>query len=151
MLQVEVVGGAPGGAVVAVEPAQAQEAWTSILESQRWLEIRAGYGQDPSGFIVRLRTNVEEIPPSRVVFWMKATIPDEPEPVWNGGCAAEKEGGQALESLAAFAAEAPTERDHSTGALARATRSAHSIRGTPGFRARPTRSLGESGPSFSMR
>jgi hypothetical protein len=31
MLQVEVVGGTPGGAVVAVEPAQAREAWASIL------------------------------------------------------------------------------------------------------------------------
>jgi hypothetical protein len=40
--------------------------------------------------------------------------------------------------------------DHSTGALARFTSSAQVIRGTEGSRARPTRSLGESGPSFSM-
>jgi hypothetical protein len=75
MLQVEVVGGAPGGAAVAVEPAQAREAWSSILGSKRWLEIRAGYGQDPSGFIVRLQTNVEEILPNKIVFWMTAFVP----------------------------------------------------------------------------
>ena len=40
--------------------------------------------------------------------------------------------------------------DHSTGALARSTSSAQVMRGTAGFRARPTRSLGESGPSFAM-
>jgi hypothetical protein len=75
MLQVEVVGDTPSGAVVAVEPAQAREAWASILESKRWLDIRAGYGQDPSGFIVRLQTNVEEIPPNKIVFWMTALVP----------------------------------------------------------------------------
>jgi hypothetical protein len=80
MLQVEVVGGAPGGAIVAVEPAQAREAWASVLESKRWLEIRVGYGQDPSGFIVRLQTNVEEIRPNEIVYWMNALIPDEQEP-----------------------------------------------------------------------
>jgi hypothetical protein len=80
MLQVEVVRDQPGGVVVAVEPAQAREAWTSILESQRWLEIRAGYGQDPSKFIVRLQTNVEEIRPNEIAYWMNALIPDEQEP-----------------------------------------------------------------------
>jgi hypothetical protein len=74
-LQMEVVGGAPGGAIVAVEPAQAREAWASILESKRWLDIQAGYGQDPSGFIVRLQTNVEGIRPNKIVFWMKALVP----------------------------------------------------------------------------
>jgi hypothetical protein len=80
MLQVEVVGSTPGGAVVAVEPAQAREAWASILESKRWLDIRAGYGQDSSGFIVRLQTNVEEIRPNEIVYWMNALVPDEQEP-----------------------------------------------------------------------
>jgi hypothetical protein len=50
------------------------------LESRRWLEIRAGYGQGPSGFIVRLQTNVEEIRPNGIVYWMNALIPDEHEP-----------------------------------------------------------------------
>jgi hypothetical protein len=80
MLQVEVVGGTPSGAVVAVEPAQAREAWASILESKRWLDIRAGYGQGSSGFIVRLQTNVEEIRPNEIVYWMNALVPDEQEP-----------------------------------------------------------------------
>jgi len=80
MLQVEVVEGTPGGAIVAVEPVQAREAWASILESQRWLEIRAGYGQDLSEFIFRLQTNVQEIRPNDVVYWMNALIPDEREP-----------------------------------------------------------------------
>jgi hypothetical protein len=80
MLQVEVVGGTPNGGIVAVELARVREAWASILESGRWLKIRAGYGQDLSGFVVHLQTNVEEIRPNEIVYWMNALVPDEQEP-----------------------------------------------------------------------
>jgi hypothetical protein len=64
MLRVEVVGDLPDGAVVAVEPAQAREAWASILGDKRWLEIRAGRLPSGGGITTHRQRSDEREDPS---------------------------------------------------------------------------------------